>query len=170
MTDQSIEDASRKEFEIWYKREGFHVPVEEAYTAWEAWQAARQSSQSEPVALQPIERDEDMDRTYIPLPGGWEVQTKGRGSSFRIANTKGDCPRYLVTDEYLQEALEQMARDIHAAAPQQAIPSGNHLLFDAINKVIRVHGNGQPKQMDDAVMLLKHALSASPTAPIESDK
>lgn len=25
---------------------------------------------------EPIERDEQMQRDYIPLPGGWELQTK----------------------------------------------------------------------------------------------
>jgi len=67
------------------------------------------------VELLNIERDEDMDRTYIPLPGGWEIQTKGKGSTFRIANTKPDAPRYPVIDEFLHEPLEQMARDIRAA-------------------------------------------------------
>lgn len=66
------------------------------------------------VTLRPIERDEGFDRTYIPLPGGWEVQTKGRGSTFRILAPDGFrlpvCPQ-----PYLFEALEKMARDIHAA-------------------------------------------------------
>jgi hypothetical protein len=64
--------------------------------------------------IAPIERDEQMDRTYIPVAQGWEVQTKGKGSSFRIAETKPDSPRYLVTDKFLHEPLEQMARAIHA--------------------------------------------------------
>lgn len=34
----------------------------------------------------------------------------------------------------------------------------DQLLSDAINKVIRVHGNGQQKQLDDACLLLKVAL------------
>ena len=66
------------------------------------------------AALAPIERDEDMDRTYIPLPGGWEIQTKGNGSSFRIADTKRD-NRYAVFDTTIHEALVQMAHDIRAA-------------------------------------------------------
>lgn len=65
MTDQSIEDASRKEFEAWIVQ-GCEYPETQfrmletfpngdykntyAYTSWKAWQAARQSSQSEPVA------------------------------------------------------------------------------------------------------------------------
>jgi hypothetical protein len=63
MTDQSIEDASRREFERWYQST-YSKPVEfkrwhinpdcyanvEMQSMWEAWQASRQSSQSEPVA------------------------------------------------------------------------------------------------------------------------
>lgn len=68
------------------------------------------------VSLRPIERDEDFDRAYIPLPAGWEVQTKGRGSSFRIANTKDDNERLNIPPSpYLYELLERMAREIHAA-------------------------------------------------------
>ena len=61
--------------------------------------------------LPAIEHDEEMDRIYIPLPGGWEIQTKGKGSSFRIANTKtGD--HWLIADEYIHKMLEDMAMDI----------------------------------------------------------
>lgn len=61
----------------------------------------------------PIECDDDYDRTHIPLPGGWEVQTKGNGSSFRIVGP--DNFRLNITRQpYLYEMLEKMARDIHA--------------------------------------------------------
>jgi hypothetical protein len=61
----------------------------------------------------PIARDEEYRRTYIPLPGGWEVQTKGRGSSFRIAAPSGH--RLNIPDSpYLHETIERMARGIHA--------------------------------------------------------
>lgn len=69
--------------------------------------------------LPPIERDEDMGRDYIPLPGGWEVQTKGNGSTFRLCDTKsGD--RWPVLDHFLHDALERMAREIRAAAEPAA--------------------------------------------------
>lgn len=32
-----------------------------------------------------IERDEQQDRSYIPLAGGYEFQTKGKGSTVRLA-------------------------------------------------------------------------------------
>lgn len=64
--------------------------------------------------LPSIDRDEEMDRTYIPLPGGWEIQTKGKGSSFRICDTKtGD--RWIVADRHLHDMLERMAREIREA-------------------------------------------------------
>lgn len=77
------------------------------------------------VAVAPIERDENMDRTYIPLPGGWEVQTKGHGSTFRICDPKGE--RLAIPDSpYLHETLERMAREVHAACSthpaQPAVP------------------------------------------------
>ena len=72
------------------------------------------SQKSNDIEFGPIERDEQMDRTYIPLPGGWEIQTKGKGSTFRICDPNGD--RLPVPDEpYLFETLERMAREVHAA-------------------------------------------------------
>ena len=53
-------------------------------------------------------------RKYIPLPGGWEVQTKGKGSTFRVCklNEDGTFERWSVVDEELHEMLERMAIDI----------------------------------------------------------
>lgn len=63
----------------------------------------------------PIERDPKMERDYIPMPGGWEIQTKGKGSTFRICDKDGD--RLAIPDSpYLHETLERMARDVNAAA------------------------------------------------------
>ena len=65
-------------------------------------------------AYKPIERDETYDREYIPMPGGWEVQTKGHGSTFRLCDPKGE--RLAIPDSpYLHEELTQMARDVNAA-------------------------------------------------------
>jgi hypothetical protein len=64
--------------------------------------------------LPPIEYDKDMDRTYIPLPGGWEIQTKGKGSTLRIAHVPSKT-RWMVLEDDLHEVLEAMARDTHAA-------------------------------------------------------
>lgn len=75
-----------------------------------------------PPILSGIERDESMARDYIPLPGGWEVQTKGSGSTFRLCNTKtGQRTPVLDNVGILHSVLEQMARDIHAAS-QPAAP------------------------------------------------
>lgn len=92
-----------------------------AFSAGANWLA----SQGRPIGLPPIDTDAEMNRHYIPVHPDWEIQTKGKGSSFRIANRKTH-DRWLVTDTYLHEMLEEMARDIHAAlsvaAPQS--PSG----------------------------------------------
>jgi hypothetical protein len=75
-------------------------------------------------ALPPIERDEAYDRTYIPLPGGWEVQTKGKGSTFRICDTKsGD--RWPVLESHLHAYLERMAREVRAAYEARTEGKGN---------------------------------------------
>ena len=69
--------------------------------------------------LAPIERDEGYDRTFIPLPGGWEMQTKGKGSTFRLVNPSGF--RLAIPDlPYLHGTLERLARDIHAAVSANA--------------------------------------------------
>lgn len=62
-----------------------------------------------------VERHESYDRTYYPLPGGDEVQTKGKGSTFRLVV---DGRRYAVLDEHLHDALEQMAKNIRAAVSE----------------------------------------------------
>ena len=61
-----------------------------------------------------IDHDEEMGRYYIPVHPKWEIQTKGRGSSFRIANCETG-ERWLVMDKHLHTMLEQMARDINKA-------------------------------------------------------
>jgi hypothetical protein len=73
-----IEDASRKDFEQWLfsTNEGFDINDPDDYEQiinqretsymWEAWQAARQSSQSEPVAYQ----------RFTPEKGWFEVSTQ----------------------------------------------------------------------------------------------
>ena len=66
----------------------------------------------------PIERDESFDRDYITLPAGWEIQTKGKGSSFRVCRVERDgesYERWLVTDAHLHPVLERMAREIRKA-------------------------------------------------------
>jgi len=81
---------------------------------------AEQCTAAEGTTLRPIEFEGS--RAYIPLPGGWEVQTKGGGSSFRIANTKDGERLNIPESPYLYEWLERMAREIHAACSQAPEP------------------------------------------------
>jgi hypothetical protein len=64
-------------------------------------------------AIKPIEVEHA--RYYIPLPAGWEMQTKGKGSTFRLAKIFNDIEykRWAVLDEHLHAPLEMMARNIH---------------------------------------------------------
>ena len=68
--------------------------------------------------IKPIEYDVDMDRFYIPVNSRYEIQTKGKGSSFRIANTVTH-ERHLVSCAYVQAMLEDMAKGTHAELMQQ---------------------------------------------------
>jgi hypothetical protein len=61
-----------------------------------------------------MDYDPQIQRHYVPLPGGWEVQTKGKGSSFRLADINTD-ERYLVIDDHLHLPLMKMAVNIRAA-------------------------------------------------------
>lgn len=70
-----------------------------------------------PNKLGPIDYDKDMDRFYIPVNSSYEVQTKGKGSSFRIANTKTG-ERHLIIDEHIHEFIEDMAKGCHAEMVQ----------------------------------------------------
>ena len=62
-----------------------------------------------------IEHDEFMGRDYIALPGGWEFQTRGNGSTVRLANTVTGERYPLALPEPVLAALEQMARAAVAA-------------------------------------------------------
>jgi hypothetical protein len=155
--NQSIEDASRREFESAMKLNGYakadlrfleHGQIymsSRIHDMWWAWQAARQSSQSEPVYVEFQEAD--------GLP--WQpVYNKRERADF--------------------EARGYKIRELYAA-PQQAIPSG-WIPTDA--EVLEWNSRNDDKfqgkvheartAIEDARSM--HLLSASPTAPIESDK
>ncbi|TCK28008.1 hypothetical protein EV667_2004 [Ancylobacter aquaticus] len=72
-----------------------------------------------PAALPPIEMDPDMPgREYIPLPGGWEVQTKGTGSSYRLLDRKTGERRLILCHDpgFIHDFVTRMAREVHAAS------------------------------------------------------
>jgi hypothetical protein len=64
-----------------------------------------------------IDFDADMDRFYIPVNSRYEIQTKGKGSSFRIANTLTH-ERWLIGEERLHPMLEELARTTNAELRQ----------------------------------------------------
>ena len=76
--------------------------------------AALSTPEPQGCPLPPIDRDESYERDYIPLPGKWEIQTKGKGSTFRIADPNTG-KRWPVLDEHLHPVLERMAREIRKA-------------------------------------------------------
>lgn len=82
------------------------------------------------MILPPIDFDDENARSYIPLPGGWEIQTRGNGSTFRISHIdklKGTTSRWAVLDPILHVPLEAMARDIHAALQPSVNDKGDPL-------------------------------------------
>jgi hypothetical protein len=166
MTDQSIEDA-KKEFEQtlqslpFFKKHSVNLksgnPVypydyDETNLMWELWQASRQSSQSEPVDLE----KECLSRGII------EFDPRGEYLVFKPSS---------VTD-----VLEAIA-DIYLAAPQQAIPfgwlirGGNDERYKPIKDMPWSFREGAEKpEVAWTQQELIPVYTASPTAPIESDK
>jgi hypothetical protein len=68
--------------------------------------------------LPEIERDGK--REYIPFGAGWEIQTKGGGSTFRLSwcdpTNKENYERWAVLDDHLHEPLIRMANEVRAYA------------------------------------------------------
>lgn len=160
-------EAERAAFEAWY-REYYEFPATAPFLdvpkSWIAWKARaalaarRPAPDGAPTAvleqpagaaaeLPPIDYDRDMDRTYIPLPGGWEIQTKGKGSTFRIAHIPSRT-RWMVLADELHEPLEALARDMRnaladrrqrkeAALPEQPAESLQDPLYDKAVMIVR---------------------------------
>ena len=80
--------------------------------------------------LPPIEREGS--REYIPLPGGWEIQTRGDGSSYRLCDTKtGDRLNILGGDgPTAQDFVTRMAKEVHAASRLAATPTASSVVTD----------------------------------------
>lgn len=105
----------------------------------------------------PIETDAEMGRHYIPLPGGWEVQTKGNGSTFRICDPN-DEHMPITGHRFEHEELERMARAVNAewlklTTHPQAAPAQGDGCWPATKEEMeayweaysahRVHGEGE---------------------------
>lgn len=128
------------------------------------------------VGVKPIERDERIDRTYIPLPGGWEIQTRGKGSTFRIAHVRGpdDYDRWPVLDDHLHKPLEQMARDVHSALSAAEAPP---LTYDELSEQAAVEDGprcdcGAMSEQDcNDLPSLRHCGGAGATpAPVSGER
>lgn len=85
--------------------------------------------------IPPIERDEPYQRDYIPVGAGWEIQTKGKGSTFRLSDDNGDRRLAIPDSPYLHETLTQMAQEVHAAWQQENTRSED--LARALTAVLR---------------------------------
>jgi hypothetical protein len=123
MTDQSIEDASRKDFEAAYRKSYAYRGDKEndfqlrrntlhpdnyyehdVIHAWEIWQAARQSSQSEPVAVKQFaEEVKSLCNDYSSMSG-----------NVYITDVKNSI------DAMVERFISQPTQ---ISAPQQATPS-----------------------------------------------
>jgi hypothetical protein len=178
MTDQSIEDAIRREFEktfshmeldkvkdAWGKERYKHEHIE---SIWYGWQAARQSSQSEPVAIEALKERDRLGHTVVQVIGTLdEIIEQVEEITLHDANYFA-VPAELWHE--LEDALEKMPERAESflAAPQQAIPSGRiETLEKAINYLLAndLLSNSHARAVANTALL-----SASPTAPIERDK
>ena len=63
-----------------------------------------------------ILREEQMGRDYIPLPGGWELQTKGNGSTLRLLDKKSGERYPLPLPDFVIEFIERMALEVNTAS------------------------------------------------------
>lgn len=91
----------------------------------------------EAVALPPIEVDPSMpSREYIPLPGGWEVQTKGNGSSYRVLDTKSGERHAILGCEpsWVQDFITRMAKEVHAACSSPPTPDADAIRRAALEE------------------------------------
>lgn len=88
---------------------------------------------SNPTELQGLAYDKDMDRHYIPLPGGWEIQTKGKGSTFRIAHA-GSGRRWMVLDDQLHDPLVALANAVREALARRVQPEGEAPQADGLTR------------------------------------
>jgi hypothetical protein len=169
MTDQSIIEQERKDFEKWYQSQyskkidfkryapnSFHYDNEDIQENYETWigcieyyrHADRQSSQSEPVA------------TVCH-----EAAKGNRGNPVIWFKSPTSLP-----DGTSLYAAPQQVQDKLAVYP----PSGWKLVpIEPTEAMLNVVLNGTPYEGDNKELMreaYKIMLSASPTAPIESDK
>lgn len=79
----------------------------------------------EAASLAAIETDPlDSSREYIPLPGGWEVQTKGAGSTYRLLDKKTGERHAILSADWTrtQEFFTRFAKEVHAASSSPTAP------------------------------------------------
>ena len=92
-----------------------------------------QGAASSPIfgsTLGPIQQDAEMGRDCIPLPGGWELQTRGRGSTLRLADAKSGERHPLLEPDHVVDFIERMAGEVHRAhaAQEEALASARQEL------------------------------------------
>jgi hypothetical protein len=185
MTDQSIEDTKLKLFESWYNRTFANAVAstirqadcEDSFNA--GWQAARQSSQSEPVSE--------------------TIKKVIRYAFAQIQDfSDADCRDHGFRRSSIDKAQEWINKQYDLAAPQQAIPSepteemkdGARAFLGGLELGIKdfenmashlelsgaylprwfLQSKGHLNKMAKAHYIYEAMLSASHTAPIESDK
>lgn len=67
------------------------------------------------ITVKAIEVDDEMQREYIPLAGGYEWQTKGKGSTARLLMPDGETRHPLSEPPHILKALDEMFRAQHSA-------------------------------------------------------
>lgn len=85
---------------------------DEVLAAWNR-RASRVFTKSAPD-LAPVDYNKDLGCIVIPLPGGWEIRTKGKGTASSLYNAHQRM-HWQVVDEQLHEPLEASARDMRNA-------------------------------------------------------
>jgi hypothetical protein len=143
--NQSIEDASL-EFDNWFHQSQHKFNLKDRYEAlvvWRAaWQAARQSSQSEPVGY--------------------------------VSNNFKENLKLGIKIDVSRTPYKHLTMPIYLAAPQQAIPADWRKVIKGIRDADYTFGKDSVNVvnvvLDCVIDGIDDLVSASPTAPIESDK
>jgi len=115
--------------------------------------------------VKPIERDEQMQREYIPLAGGYEWQAKGNGSTVRIVGSDGNRHPLSWNPPHVSQMLDDCMRAQHADMNANSEAVG--ALVEACEKVIEMnrqhaqdaYGDAEKAETWACVVTLRKALA-----------
>lgn len=99
-----------------------------------------------------IERDEKMQREYIPLAAGYEWQTKGSGSTVRLLCPSGNQEPISWNPDWIREALDDCMRAQNAALAQHKLVIAELVeLLEQIDRKVVFECHGFDRNFNDKI-------------------